>query len=219
MIPIGVITLGQTPRVDLIPEFQGELGSFFDLIQCGALDTIQPKEIPPLKEDERALVSRLKNGEEVRFSPTFIHPYLQSCVDMLIHQRVELIILLCTGQLPPLESSLLLIEPNRIIEGVVGALAKDCSIDLIVPHPRQVKEQLSKRSRIGLVGNVVSASPYGSRKALVNAATYLKKSASSFVLLDCMGYSQASRQLVMEITGKRVLLPRSLVAAMIRQLF
>ena len=45
MKKIGAITVGQSPRVDLIPEIQPILGDSVEIIQSGALDGLSKEEI------------------------------------------------------------------------------------------------------------------------------------------------------------------------------
>ena len=45
MKKIGAITVGQSPRVDLIPEIQPILGDSVEIIQAGALDGLSKEEI------------------------------------------------------------------------------------------------------------------------------------------------------------------------------
>ena len=45
MKKIGAITVGQSPRVDLIPEIQPILGDSVEIIQAGALDGLSKGEI------------------------------------------------------------------------------------------------------------------------------------------------------------------------------
>lgn len=45
MKKIGAITVGQTPRTDLIPEMEPILGESIEIIQMGGLDGLTKEEI------------------------------------------------------------------------------------------------------------------------------------------------------------------------------
>ena len=65
MKKIGAITVGQSPRVDLIPEIQPILGDSVEIIQAGALDGLSKEEIAKFvpRPGENVLVSRLTEEE------------------------------------------------------------------------------------------------------------------------------------------------------------
>ena len=51
---IGLITIGQSPRVDVVPEMVQILGDV-DIIECGALDNLTAEEIQKLAPKEGGL--------------------------------------------------------------------------------------------------------------------------------------------------------------------
>jgi len=42
---IGMLTIGQTPRDDILPEFQEILGDEFEIIEAGALDGLTLEDV------------------------------------------------------------------------------------------------------------------------------------------------------------------------------
>ena len=76
MKKIGAITVGQSPRVDLIPEIQPILGDSVEIIQTGALDGLSKEEIAKFvpRPGENVLVSRLTDGTSATF-PRFAFVY------------------------------------------------------------------------------------------------------------------------------------------------
>lgn len=219
MVKIGTITLGQSPRIDLVPELSARLGPGYEVVECGALDGYVLESIPAPQAGDAVLVSRLRDGSEAVFTPEFIGPLLQGCVDKLQSQGAAGIILLCTGSLPPLRADVPLLEPARLLTGVLGAIAGRCGVDLMVPHPEQLAGQRRRLDTLGFPGEGVSASPYGDPAALETAAAALRQSSSRLLLLDCMGYSQDMAAAAAAGSGKKVLLPRSLLAACAAELF
>ena len=99
MKKIGAITVGQSPRVDLIPEIQPILGDSVEIIQAGALDGLSKEEIAKFvpRPGENVLVSRLTDGTSATFGESYILPRLQLCIDDLEQQGVSLILFLCTA--------------------------------------------------------------------------------------------------------------------------
>ena len=67
MKKIGAITVGQSPRVDLIPEIQPILGDSVEIIQAGALDGLSKEEISKFGPDSRTEPQR--HSENPTFFP------------------------------------------------------------------------------------------------------------------------------------------------------
>lgn len=63
---IGVITVGQTPRVDMIPAMQHIFPDNTAIVERGVLDYKTEQEILNLtpNENQTVLVSRLSNGDK-----------------------------------------------------------------------------------------------------------------------------------------------------------
>jgi protein AroM len=71
-----------------------------------------------------------------------------------------------------------------------------------------------------LKGKIVikAASPYASEDEVSVAAKALKRADPHVIVMHCMGYTQAMKKKVMEITGKPTILARSLVARTVKEL-
>ena len=70
MIKIGAITIGQSPRVDLMPDMEKIFMDSIEVIQMGGLDGLTKEEIEtftPQGPDDHVLVSRLRDGSSVTF--------------------------------------------------------------------------------------------------------------------------------------------------------
>ena len=81
MKKIGAITVGQSPRVDLIPEIQPILGDSVEIIQAGALDGLSKEESQSLfRVPVKMSLCPDSRTEPQRHSenPTFF-PALQLC--------------------------------------------------------------------------------------------------------------------------------------------
>ena len=122
---IGAITIGQSPRTDIIPEIQPLLGHDVDIVEMGALDGLTLKEVEAFapQEDDYILHTRMRDGTSVTIAERHILPRMQTCIDTLTQQGVELVVLLCTGKFPEFRSATLLIEPQKITDSVIMALA------------------------------------------------------------------------------------------------
>jgi protein AroM len=62
------------------------------------------------------------------------------------------------------------------------------------------------------------ASPYQGTEELKNAARELMEEEVDIIFMDCMGYTKEMKEVVKKITGKPVILPRTLITGIINEL-
>src|SRR5688572_29533438 len=111
---IGLITIGQSPRDDIVPEMIAQLGREVDVIQAGAIDGLtleQVRELAP-RGDEAWAVSRMQDGYEVRLAKRELVPRMQQRIDELEAQGVELIVPLCASDWSSLRCAVPFINPG-----------------------------------------------------------------------------------------------------------
>src|SRR5262249_48219780 len=95
---LGLLTIGQSPRTDLVEEYEQALPGV-RIVQSGALDDLSEAQVRELRPDpgDEVLVSRLRTGREVRLGRRHLEPRLQVCLDRLARDA-DLTVLLCTGE-------------------------------------------------------------------------------------------------------------------------
>ena len=219
MKKIGAITVGQSPRTDLIPEMQPVFGDSVEIIQMGALDELSRDEIEKYvpRPGENVLVSRLRDGSSVTFGESYILPRLQHCIEMLEARGVSLILFLCTGEFPAeFRSEVPLIFPDRILKGLVPAVCGR-KLTVIVPAEAQKSQMPGKWGNCCQSLHVIAVSPYDGPDAVLSAAQKIPAD-TDLILLDCIGYTIEMKDRIHALTGKPVLLPRTLVARVICEL-
>jgi protein AroM len=163
----------------------------------------------------------MRDGRAVTISKEAILPRIQSCVDTLLDQGVELIVLLCTGKFPEFRSSVLLLEPQRITDTLIVVLAgTQHKIGVITPLAEQVEQARTQVQEMHEHVVVVHASPYTAafQEELTRAARILTAETIDFSVLHCIGYTLEMKKLVRELTRKPVILARSLTAQILREL-
>lgn len=218
---IGAITIGQSPRLDVVPEMEEVLGDGIEVLQAGALDGLTREEILKFvpQEGDYILVSKLNDGSSVKFAERYILPRLQMCIEKLESEGAELIVFICTGQFPAIfKSSKALLYPQTILHAVVPKLVHRNSIGVITPDKDQVNQSLAKWGESGCKIETAAGSPYGDIQEVRNAAAELKEKDVDVIVMDCIGYNVKMKNIVREITGKPVILARTLVARVIREM-
>ena len=217
MKKLGLITIGQSPRVDVTPDLEPIFGPDIQLCQAGALDGMTAQEIAAFapEEGDYVLISRLRDGSSAVFAEKHILPRLQQCIYDLEAEGVELIMFLCTGSFPNFESHVTLVFPCAVLNGTVPALASRSRIAVITPKQEQETQCAEKWKNYVQSVQVTWGSPYGDPEELDRAA---RETASWDVELDCMGYTSAMKERVHQLSGKPVVLSRTIAARVVMEL-
>ena len=219
-VKIGAITVGQSPRVDVTPDLWPIFGPNGELIEAGGLDGLSREEIETFvpEEGDYVLVSRLKDGSSVTFAERYVLPRLQQCIDRLEEEGVRLILFFCTGDFPDnFRHKVPLIFPNQILFGLVPVLCAG-KLAAVTPSEKQLEQSQKKWGGYGLEVKSYAASPYGEMEAVEAAAREIAKTDADLVLLDCIGYTAEMKRMVAKITGKNVILSRTILARAVMEL-
>lgn len=214
---VAFVTIGQSPRDDLVPELLARIGPGVEPLEVGALDDLTPEAIAALAPGvgDHTLVSRLRDGREVTIGKTWTRRRLAAIMADLDGRDFDLIVLLCTGHFEGVTSRTLMVEAQRVVDHAVEAVAGEGrSIGVMVPLARQMDE-LHLRSQGATSVVMAHATPYGDGR-FEEAARDLAK--ADLVVMHCIGYSEAMRDRVAAVTGRPVLLARRLVANAVAEL-
>lgn len=211
---LGILTIGQSPRVDMTPEMIPFISSKTEILEMGALDGLSHDELVRLapSSGQTTLVTRLKDGGSVRVAEEDILVMLQEKIYNLESLGAHAIVVACTGQFPPFKSKIPILYPDQVLYHVVQGILPTGTLGVIVPLNEQKEQMERKWSRDGLQIEVAAASPYVANNGLEEAAEQIKSKQVDVIVLDCMGYNQAMKTTVQQITGKPVILSRTLVA-------
>ncbi len=224
MTKIGAITVGQSPRTDLMPDMEQILSNSIEVIQMGGLDGLTREEIEtftPIGPEDHVLVSRLRDGSSVTFGESHVLPRLKDCIYELEKQGVSLILFLCTGEFPEdFEANVPLIFPERILTSVVPAAMPNCRLAVLTPSAEQITQVTNKWLRGGAKSaHVIAVSPYNGLEPVLTAAKeQITPDTIDMIVMDCIGYTVEMKEQIHAMFGKPVVLPRTLVARMINEL-
>lgn len=218
---IAFVTIGQTPRSDIVPEMMAEIAEDHEQApqfeEFGVLDGLDGANLDELRavDGELSFATRLKSGEEIVTSKDRTEERLNALLTTIDGQGFDLIVLLCTGtRIEPLANTLV-VEAQRIVDSTVEALAASCrKLGIIVPLERQVAE-FARRHVFAGEPIVVSASPYAGNGMAEGAAGVAE---CDLVVMHCMGYSADMLADVRRVTAAPVLLSRRVVAGVVRQM-
>jgi protein AroM len=210
---VGAITIGQSPRPDIVDEILPLLGGGTRVIEVGALDGLTDAEIAAMRpaDDDHTLVTVLGGGREVLVGRRHLVPRIQACVDHLANQ-VELIMMLCTGTFPPFRTERLMLYPEHLLFQAVYAVARGARVGVLTPSARQMADQEKRWREVAASVTVRAFSPYTAADDLDAACADFVAAGADIVVLDCLGYTTALKRTVRERTGRPVLLARTVLA-------
>jgi protein AroM len=217
---IGTVTIGQTPRDDVLVEIKSLISTNIEIVEKGALDTLTVEEIADLRpaKDDEILITRMSDGTELTVGRDHILPRMQDAISELDRDKdVALITLLCSGEFPVFECSKPLITPFRLFWGALASISIEGSLGMMLPSREQVKTTVETFEGLGCKVVGVGASPYGKEEEIVRVAKELKGRVD-LVFMNCFGYSLEMKRIVRQITGKPVILARSLLARTLDEL-
>lgn len=219
---VALVTVGQTPRTDMADDLRARLSPSIELVQYGALDGFTlghvAAELAPAPGD-KVLVSRMRDGAQATFSERLVLPFVQECIYQAERDGVDCTVLMCTGEFPPFDHSAPLIMPLPMFHSVAKNLAVGRPVALLIPEESQIPQARARWKADGIRIATACATPYGDPARIEEAASSFAGGNFAFVCLDCMGYTLAMRDAVRRVSGLPVLLPRTLVASVVSELY
>ncbi len=209
---VAFVTIGQSPRSDVLPDILAETRMPFEVTERGALDGLDDAAIADLapRAGEERLVSRLRDGREVLLGKSAIDRRLHEILAELDDAGFDLLVLLCTGQFSRFRLRTPFIEPQHTVDHFVQGLAYGAEqIGILLPNAAQIAEF---HGIPGLATKAAGASPYlaNHEAALIEAAASLAD--TDMIVMHCIGYTGAMGRIVRRASGRPVLVSRQVVA-------
>ncbi|KQN68546.1 MULTISPECIES: AroM family protein [unclassified Rahnella] len=193
MTSFATLTIGQAPRSDIMPLLTAHLPdepvTHFGLLDGLSREQIEQRYAP--QEGDAVLVAVLLDGSQILLSAANAERGLQEKIDQLEAQGCTTILLLCGGEFGQLHaSSALLIEPERMIPPLIGAMVGTHRAGIVVPVESQIGWQANKWRKLEKPPCFAVASPYlTDDQALTEAAKRFAEQGAEVVVLDCIGYN------------------------------
>lgn len=190
---IGALTISQRPRKDLLRPYYQTFPDC-DIIEAGALDTIDVSDLSDGQDSDYPLTTTLNNGDMVTLDRDFLDPLLQSALNKLESQRCTVNILLCAGDFPNLQpEDSLLIKPTDSAHYILRAM-NITKVAVISPIAIQNKPIQAKWKKAGFqpkVWTMIDADFDYKRVNWINQQLTLHPDVEC-VVLDYVGYPMES---------------------------
>jgi protein AroM len=214
---VTFVTLGQTPRSDLVPELSSWLPRGTTVREVGALDGFDASAVRALvpAPGRPRLVTRLADGTQGVVGKAWMHKRLEEVLGTLPEDPATVTVLLCTGDFPGLRGPGVFLHAQPLVDHGVAALCAGMRrIGVLLPLEEQVDDFHWAPGPEQEV-DFAWASPYEGDD-LEGAGQTLR--GSDVVVLHCMGYTEEHRLRVSRAAGRPALLARRLVAAAVAQM-
>jgi protein AroM len=211
---VGLVTIGQSPRTDVVPDIAARLPPGTPVLERGALDDADPGELARLAPapGEEVLVSRLRDGTQVTLAEARVLPRVQDAVDHVTGRGAAVVAVLCTGTLPRPRCRQPVLLPGAMVRSLVAAAADGARLGVVVPDPGQIGPARADWAGVAGPVLVLAASPYEPPAGLRQAAGTLAAFGPDLVVLDCLGFGAPMKQVVAQAVGVPVILPRTVLA-------
>ena len=220
---IGLVTIGQSPRSDVVPDMAAILGPAVEIREAGALDGLARSEIDALAPtgDDEILVTRLRDGTSVFVGKPKIVALVEARIAALERDGAGLTALLCTGAFPRLRATRPLIQPPPAcaVQRCTGRTSWPGRLGVLTPSARHVPQTEARWRRDGFDAVVAPLSPYEEEDAaaLRRAARAMTEGGAGLIVMDCMGFRRKTRDELRALTGVPVLLANLLLARVIAE--
>lgn len=209
------VTIGHSPRSDIVPEMLRHIRAPLEAHESGVLDGLDEQGIAGMQASDGAacLVSRLRDGREVVLDRAAVEARLGTLLDEIDRKKFDLIVLLCSGHFRPFRLLTPFIEPQHVVDHFAQGLAYGTGrIGVMLPHRRQVAD-FPAIPGIETAFDVVSPYERDGEARFLSAGHALRE--TGFIVMHCMGYTEAMRESVMQEARRPVLLARRLASAAI----
>ncbi|MFK7803845.1 MAG: AroM family protein [Anaerolineae bacterium] len=187
---IGTLTIGQTPRPDLIISLQQRFPDS-EIIEVGALDQLDHSDLPNVSKtngNAYLLTTRMRDGSLVHVPESFLIPFMANGLKKLETKCVKAIFLLCAGTFAELSSLVPLIKPFVLAHEMLANIGIK-NIGIIAPIPEQVRPIRDRWEAAGFEVTVWAAdATHPDEPFIAELQAHQKESGFKALVLDYVGH-------------------------------
>ncbi len=217
-VKVGLLTIGQSPREDVVPEMKPFFLPDIEILEKGLLDNLSSEEIRGLKPKtgETPLVTRLRKGGSVQLSEKKISSLLPEAIDsMKTKMKVKVVGVLCTNDFQKTEFPPWVIFPFNSLKFLITRIINVKCLGVVAPLEGQIDAAKKKWKKDKVIVEVKS--PYARGNSWKEIAQTFSQKKVEVVILDCIGYKIKHKRALQKLLSVPVLLPRIILAFAIDQ--
>lgn len=217
------LTIGQSPRDDILAELIPFLPGQVEILQAGALDGLGRREIKALAPEKREfpLISRLRDGSPAVVGRQKILPRLKAKVNELEIKGADIIAVLCTEDFPELRSKKPLILPFEVMKSEMEMRQGIKKIAVVVPLKAQKNAAPQKWTFPAAQTKITVLNPYATPKEhesdLQDFFGQISGYEPDLLIFDCLGFTISFSRKIGEITRLPFISPRLSLAHCLKQ--
>ena len=212
---IAVITVGRSPRTDVLSELVRQLGpvqcdefAIFDDVSNATLADHAPR------EGERVLFLGLGNRNYILLSANFVEEHAARMVARVDPLAYDLIVIAATGLFAPLSARTPIVHGQRAVDAWISALVGgNLTIGLIYPLAQQ-GDQLATFEHATQLRSAHAGLRRGFSEKLSDAAA--GAAPADLIVMHAVGYTEEMAQLVARETARPVVTARRIIAAAVQ---
>lgn len=203
---LGLVTVGQSPRVDVTAELAPLLASV-DVVEHGALDDASDADLRHLadraagatkdgRDDVHVLATRLRDGGTITYLEEDALPRTQAAVERAVADGATSVLIACTGRFPPFAVDVPVVLPDKVLHATAAALSRGGPVLVFTPDAAQVDVQRARwQATLGrdVPLFVLAENPYLDRpvQRFADRAAQVAQASPHLVVFDCIGYDHA----------------------------
>ncbi|MCR9074114.1 MAG: AroM family protein [Alphaproteobacteria bacterium] len=214
---VAVVTLGQTPRIDVVPELCEMAGRPMEAMEFGVLDGVDAETLGRIAPGpgETALITRLRDGSDIVMSIDWTSDRMQEIYSEIAGIDIDLVVLMSSllGAVPaPARTTIFC---DRVVSRTIETFADaGLKVGIVLSLDSQGDMVVRERTRQPDMVRAAIARP-GDGAALAGAIDELAE--CDVLILHSVTYSEEERRKAATRSGKPVVLARRLVASAIRE--
>ncbi len=219
---IGFITIGQSPRPDIIGEMKSIIGDELQIIEGGALDGLSKDEVFSLlhasPSAEEYLVTKLRDGTSVVMPKNIIVKRIEGVLKSFENQGITVAAILCVGEFPEYQFNGIVLKPGDLSLKLVSSLYQVGKGVIVIPLEEQRKGAMGRWSFSRIRPNIKVFAADSDLKKLEHLSEEIEQEAPDFVVLECMGFGEQMKQKIRSKVQCPVILPKTLLGHMIKEI-
>lgn len=206
------ITLGQSPRPELISEVLEHIREPIDYAEIGALDGIAREEIEALHSArDTPLVTKLADGKEIVVSSSFIHKRLESVIAHVDRRGHDLLVLLASGIFRSFDTVTPLVHGQFAVdEWITSFVMGTAQLGVVFPLRKQASDPVTLQNYGTLIQNYQTVA-YSGKASRIDETAMLLQSVD-FILMHSVGYTNEMAEQLARESHKPVVTARRVIA-------
>ena len=212
---VAFVTIGQSPRNDVVPDILRSLDGPVEALEYGILDEVSHEGLFQASPgpDDPALLTRLRDGSDVVLSMNWTCQRVREVYRDVAAREIDLVVLMSTILGDTVAPAGATVYCDRVIDRAVAGFVRAGQRVGIVLSLEGQDDHIAHDNDGADLGLAAIARP-GDRKAL---STALKRLGScDIIMLHSVSYSEADSEAAKQMSGKPIVLARHLVINAIR---